>query len=207
MELVKEVLNTVILQRTEEAKRRKCKEKRKREDGISLATCLNGNFEIVDVTHFAGLEKDASSNFAQPSLARTKRWRSEEVYGAPRKRPLLSNAEIRIEKAERRKCEFESEEKRKREEREFELEKLKLENESFNSAGSWYSRPKIDFLSMIPKFDQIDNDISLYLILFERQAQAADVPKEVWASQLLSLLPYKIAQLVAREGVGYFRGF
>ncbi|GBL78894.1 Retrovirus-related Pol polyprotein from transposon 297 [Araneus ventricosus] len=52
---------------------------------------------------------------------------------------------------------------------------------------------------MIPKFDQINNDISLYLILFERQAQAADVPKEFWASHLLSLLPYEIAQLVARE--------
>ncbi|GBO03898.1 Retrovirus-related Pol polyprotein from transposon 17.6 [Araneus ventricosus] len=60
---------------------------------------------------------------------------------------------------------------------------------------------------MIPKFDQANNDISLYLILFERQAQAADVPKEFWASHLLSLLPYEIAQLVAREDVGISRDF
>ncbi|GBO14770.1 hypothetical protein AVEN_44482-1 [Araneus ventricosus] len=113
----------------------------------------------------------------------------------------------RTEEAEQRKLELEIEERRKREEREFELEKLKLQNESFNSAGSGPSSPKIDFLSMIPKFDQVNNDISLYLILFERQAQAADVPKEFWASHLLSLLPYEIAQLVAREDVGISRDF
>ncbi|GBN36482.1 hypothetical protein AVEN_219947-1 [Araneus ventricosus] len=113
----------------------------------------------------------------------------------------------RTEEAEQRKCQLESEEKRKREEREFELEKLKLQNESFNSAGSGSSRPKIDFLSMIPKFDQANNDISLYLILFERQAQVADVSKAFWASHLLSLLPYEIAQLVAREDVGISRDF
>ncbi|GBN86456.1 hypothetical protein AVEN_146167-1 [Araneus ventricosus] len=60
---------------------------------------------------------------------------------------------------------------------------------------------------MILKFDQANNDISLYLILFERQAQASDVPKEFWASHLLSLLPYEIAQLVAREDVGISRDF
>ncbi|GBM19609.1 hypothetical protein AVEN_197207-1 [Araneus ventricosus] len=113
----------------------------------------------------------------------------------------------RTEEAEQRKLELEIEERRKREEREFELEKLKLQNESFNSAGNGSSRPKIDFLSMIPKFDQVNNDISLYLILFESQAQAADVPKEFWASHLLSLLPYEIAQLVAREDVGISRDF
>ncbi|GBO13018.1 hypothetical protein AVEN_161727-1 [Araneus ventricosus] len=107
----------------------------------------------------------------------------------------------RTEKAEKRKLELAGEERRKREEREFELEKLKLQNESINSGGSGFSRPKIDFLSVIPKFDQVNNAISLYLILFERQAQAADIPKEFWASHLLSLLPYEIAQLVARENV------
>ncbi|GBN27266.1 hypothetical protein AVEN_64244-1 [Araneus ventricosus] len=63
------------------------------------------------------------------------------------------------------------------------------------------------FLSMIPKFDQSNNDISLYLILFERQAQAADVLKEFWVSHLFSLLPYEIAQLVDREYVGISRDF
>ncbi|GBN42243.1 hypothetical protein AVEN_44514-1 [Araneus ventricosus] len=115
----------------------------------------------------------------------------------------LLNAVIsqRTEKAEERSSELESEERRKREEWEFELEKLKLQNESFISAVSGFSRPKIDFLSVISQFDQVNNDISLYLILCERQAEAADVSKEFWASQLLSLLPYEIAQLVAREDV------
>ncbi|GBN54508.1 hypothetical protein AVEN_98496-1 [Araneus ventricosus] len=63
------------------------------------------------------------------------------------------------------------------------------------------------FLSMIPKFDQANNDISLYLILFERQAQASDVLKEFWVSHLFSLLPYEIAQLVDREDVGISRDF
>ncbi|GBL77395.1 hypothetical protein AVEN_41807-1 [Araneus ventricosus] len=113
----------------------------------------------------------------------------------------------RTEEAEQRKREIESEETRKREEREFEMEKLKLQNESFNSAGSGSFRPNIDFLYMIPKFDLINNDIGLYLILFECQAQATDVPKEFWASHLLSLLPYEIVQLLAREDVGISRDF
>ncbi|GBM17013.1 hypothetical protein AVEN_133287-1 [Araneus ventricosus] len=41
----------------------------------------------------------------------------------------------------------------------------------------------------------------------ESQTQAADVPKEVWASHLLILLPYEIAQLVAKEDVGASRDF
>ncbi|GFY05225.1 transposon Ty3-I Gag-Pol polyprotein [Trichonephila clavipes] len=42
-------------------------------------------------------------------------------------------------------------------------------------------------------------DISLYLILFERQACMMNVPKEFWISHLLSLLPQEITQLIARE--------
>ncbi|GBL94137.1 hypothetical protein AVEN_185086-1 [Araneus ventricosus] len=107
----------------------------------------------------------------------------------------------RIEEDEQRKREIEGEERRKRLEREFELEKLKLQNESFNSAGSGSSRPKIDFPSMIPNFDQVNNDISLYLILFESQAQAADIPKEFWASHLLRLLPYEIPDFLEKSGI------
>ncbi|GBM63062.1 hypothetical protein AVEN_68523-1 [Araneus ventricosus] len=60
----------------------------------------------------------------------------------------------RTEESEQRNRELESEERRKRDERGFELEELKVQNESLNSAGSWFSRPKIDFLSLIPKFDR-----------------------------------------------------
>ncbi|GFT63151.1 CCHC-type domain-containing protein [Trichonephila clavipes] len=42
-------------------------------------------------------------------------------------------------------------------------------------------------------------DISLYLILFERQACMMNVPKEFWVSHLLRLLPQEIPQLIARE--------
>ncbi|GFU70148.1 homeotic protein female sterile [Trichonephila clavipes] len=42
-------------------------------------------------------------------------------------------------------------------------------------------------------------DISLYLILFERQACMTDVPKEFWVSHLLGLLPQEITQLIFRE--------
>ncbi|GFT60425.1 uncharacterized protein TNCV_4971861 [Trichonephila clavipes] len=43
-------------------------------------------------------------------------------------------------------------------------------------------------------------DISLYLILFERQACMMNVPKKgFWVSYLLGLLPQEITQLIARE--------
>ncbi|GBL95055.1 hypothetical protein AVEN_17366-1 [Araneus ventricosus] len=180
--------------------------KARKEDLIILARELGEevtpDLKIIDLRNLIVASTNYEMEFVKELLNTVISQRTEEA-----EQRKLEQRKLEQRKLEQRKLELEIEERRKREEREFELEKLKLQNESFNSAGNGSSRPKIDFLSMIPKFDQVNNDISLYLILFERQAQAADVPKEFWASHLLSLLPYEIAQLVAREDVGISRDF
>ncbi|GFS93407.1 presequence protease, mitochondrial [Trichonephila clavipes] len=54
--------------------------------------------------------------------------------------------------------------------------------------------PSNELNKLLPKFD-MKEDISLYLILFERQACMMNVAKEFWVSHLLGLL----TQLIARE--------
>ncbi|GBN27958.1 hypothetical protein AVEN_181805-1 [Araneus ventricosus] len=49
------------------------------------------------------------------------------------------------------------------------------------------------------KFDSQNTDISLYLTLFERQARAAGIEEEEWVSQLISLLPLDLAQIIIKE--------
>ncbi|GFY34567.1 uncharacterized protein TNCV_3095491 [Trichonephila clavipes] len=50
----------------------------------------------------------------------------------------------------------------------------------------------------IHRFD-LKEDISLYLKLFERQAQRLNIDQENWVSLLLGLLPTEISHIIARE--------
>ncbi|GFW37954.1 retrovirus-related Pol polyprotein from transposon 17.6 [Trichonephila clavipes] len=52
---------------------------------------------------------------------------------------------------------------------------------------------------LIPDFDPKQSDISLYLVIFERQAKRASIEKKEWVGQLLGLLPLEIVQFIARE--------
>ncbi|GBM54748.1 hypothetical protein AVEN_76255-1 [Araneus ventricosus] len=42
-------------------------------------------------------------------------------------------------------------------------------------------------------------DISLYLTLFERQDRATRIEEEKWVTQLISLLPFELAQIIIKE--------
>ncbi|GFW74176.1 SCAN box domain-containing protein [Trichonephila clavipes] len=48
-------------------------------------------------------------------------------------------------------------------------------------------------------FDPKQSDISLYLVIYERQAKRASIEKKEWVGQLLGLLPLEIVQFIARE--------
>ncbi|GFW63708.1 uncharacterized protein TNCV_4940001 [Trichonephila clavipes] len=50
----------------------------------------------------------------------------------------------------------------------------------------------------IHRFD-LKEDISLYLKLFERQAQRLNIDQENWVSHLLGLLPTEVSHIIARE--------
>ncbi|GFV23955.1 retrovirus-related Pol polyprotein from transposon 297 [Trichonephila clavipes] len=52
---------------------------------------------------------------------------------------------------------------------------------------------------LLPKFKAKEDDISLFLVLFERQAKMNRISKENWVPQLISVLPPDIVNIIARE--------
>ncbi|GBM83793.1 hypothetical protein AVEN_248269-1 [Araneus ventricosus] len=129
----------------------------------------------------------------QQEIAEQKR--QEEV--AERKR----QEEIKLRKQE-------YEERKRKDEMEFELQKIRLgaEGKSLNSnsvanqnVNSTQIKPKLEIHHLMQKFISDENDISLYLIMFERLAKQAEILQNTWVIHLLGLLPYDVAQLIARE--------
>ncbi|GFY33373.1 uncharacterized protein TNCV_1898251 [Trichonephila clavipes] len=49
------------------------------------------------------------------------------------------------------------------------------------------------------ELEKLRKDISLYLKLFERQAQRLNIDQENWVSHLLGLLPTEVSHIIARE--------
>ncbi|GBN05866.1 hypothetical protein AVEN_121120-1 [Araneus ventricosus] len=120
--------------------------------------------------------------------------------------------EIELRKQEyeerKRKDEMEFEERKRKDEMEFELQKIRLgaEGRSLNSnsvanqnVNSTQIKPKLEIRHLMQKFNSNENDISLYLIMFERLAKQAEILENTWVTHLLGLLPYDVAQLIARE--------
>ncbi|GBM03344.1 hypothetical protein AVEN_256891-1 [Araneus ventricosus] len=61
------------------------------------------------------------------------------------------------------------------------------------------AKPKLEMRHPMQNFDSKEGDISLYLILFERQARRVEINEDLWVSHLIGLLPYDMLQLIARE--------
>ncbi|GFT22578.1 SCAN box domain-containing protein [Trichonephila clavipes] len=100
-----------------------------------------------------------------------------------------------MELAERKRL-HEAEERKKRDEMDFEFEKKRIELKERNEAEvKGPGQIKIDLHKLIPKSD----DISLFLISFERQAKILNLPKICWVTHLISILPSEIVGLIARE--------
>ncbi|GFT19761.1 hypothetical protein TNCV_594391 [Trichonephila clavipes] len=77
----------------------------------------------------------------------------------------------------------------------FDLERFKIESEfrvndeSNDSINTCSVTSNLNFKKNIPDFDPKQSDISLYLVIFERQAKRASIEKKEWVGQLLGLLP------------------
>ncbi|GFW72612.1 retrovirus-related Pol polyprotein from transposon 412 [Trichonephila clavipes] len=87
----------------------------------------------------------------------------------------------------------------------FDLERFKIESgfrvndESNDSTNACSVTSNLNLKKWIPDFDPKQSDISLYLVIFERQAKRASIEKKEWVGQLLGLLPLEIVQFIARE--------
>ncbi|GFS83519.1 retrovirus-related Pol polyprotein from transposon 297 [Trichonephila clavipes] len=83
---------------------------------------------------------------------------------------------------------------------EFKIESgFRVNDESNDSTNACSVTSNLNFKKLIPDFDPQQSDISLYLVIFERQAKRASIEKKEWVGQLLGLLPLEIVQFIARE--------
>ncbi|GFU79977.1 retrovirus-related Pol polyprotein from transposon 412 [Trichonephila clavipes] len=74
-----------------------------------------------------------------------------------------------------------------------------VNDESNDSTNACSVTSNLNFKKLIPDFDPKQSDISLYLVIFERQAKRASIEKKEWVGQLLGLLPLEIVQFIARK--------
>ncbi|GFX40971.1 CCHC-type domain-containing protein [Trichonephila clavipes] len=87
----------------------------------------------------------------------------------------------------------------------FDLERFKVESgfrvndDSNDSTNPCSVTSNLNLKKLISDFDPKQSDISLYLVIFERQAKRASIEKKEWVGQLLGLLPLEIVQFIARE--------
>ncbi|GBN56636.1 hypothetical protein AVEN_204509-1 [Araneus ventricosus] len=112
----------------------------------------------------------------------------------------------RKEEYEERKRKEECEGRKRKDELEFELQKIRLgvkgrfsNSVADQNVNSTQIKPKLELHHLMQKFNSDENDISLYLIMFERLAKQAEILENTWVTHLLGLLPYDFAQLIARE--------
>ncbi|GFT11994.1 uncharacterized protein TNCV_725981 [Trichonephila clavipes] len=80
-------------------------------------------------------------------------------------------------------------------------EKLRIEEREEKLRFEQLSDTKFlvkEISKFIHRFD-LKEDISLYLKLFERQAQRLNIDQENWVSHLLGLLPTEVSHIIARE--------
>ncbi|GFX43158.1 retrovirus-related Pol polyprotein from transposon 297 [Trichonephila clavipes] len=89
-------------------------------------------------------------------------------------------------------------------EREFELEKMKiqLEMQKLSQApvtSQQLENPKLELNIIIPILDSKEDEMGLYLTIFERQVKFLNIPEKTWTAYLIGSLPPDIAQIIARE--------
>ncbi|GBO12011.1 Homeotic protein female sterile [Araneus ventricosus] len=121
-----------------------------------------------------------------------------ELELAEKKRIQELEEKRRVEKIEEKKRIQELEERKRKDE--LELEKLRLETQAKLNLGT-AEHPRVtsnEINKLLHKFEPKE-DISLYLVLFERQASRIAIPKELWVSHLVGLLPLEITHIIARE--------
>ncbi|GFU56469.1 homeotic protein female sterile [Trichonephila clavipes] len=186
--------------------------KGRREDLFVLATELNLKFDksitiatlkdliIGSENYNKELTKNIHSTIVEDRKAREENLRIEEQK--EKLRIEEQKEKLRIEEREE-KLRIEQlrldEQKRKYE---FELEKLRIQTQSKLGADTFKESDTKFLVNEVSKFIHrfdLKEDISLYLKLFERQAQRLNIDQENWASHLLGLLPTEVFHITARE--------
>ncbi|GFU94737.1 retrovirus-related Pol polyprotein from transposon 297 [Trichonephila clavipes] len=195
--------------------------KGKKQDMLQLAEELGINATLnmtvssikIAITNSEGYEEEFVKNLYETIIANGKRLEELERTEKMRLEELERVEKMRLEELERtekmRLEELERTEKMRLEELEItekmRLEEFKIESgfrvtdESNDSTNACSVTSNLNFKKLIPDFYPKQSDISLYLVIFERQAKRASIEKKEWVGQLLGLLPLEIVQFIARE--------
>ncbi|GFX41829.1 retrovirus-related Pol polyprotein from transposon 17.6 [Trichonephila clavipes] len=129
----------------------------------------------IAITNSEGYEEEFVKNLYETIIANGKRL--EELERAEK---------IRLEELVKEQALKEKELQLK-----FDLERFKIESgfrvndESNDSTNACSVTSNLNLKKLIPDFDPKQSDISLYLVIFERQAKRASIEKKEWVGQLL----------------------
>ncbi|GFV89794.1 SCAN box domain-containing protein [Trichonephila clavipes] len=193
--------------------------KGKKQDMLQLAEELGINATLnmtvpsikIAITKSEGYEEEFVKNLYETIIANEKRLEELERAEKMRLEELERAEKIRLEELERaekiRLEELVKEQALKEKELQlkFDLERFKIESgfrvndESNDSTNACSVTSNLNLKKLIPDFDPKQSYISLYLVIFERQAKRASIEKKEWVGQLLGLLPLEIVQFIAHE--------
>lgn len=159
----------------------------KKVDLLELASELVGevdsNLRVIDLKKLIETSEDYDAEYVEGCLMRI--------------------IETRKEREENRKEQEKIDRDERDKERQFELDRLRIARQDVpdRQLHEVPRHPGNSLRNMMQKFDPEETDISLYLSLFERQAEHLKIPESEWAGSILSLLPLNIATIVLREKV------
>ncbi|GFY33433.1 transposon Ty3-I Gag-Pol polyprotein [Trichonephila clavipes] len=80
--------------------------------------------------------------------------------------------------------------------------KIQLEMQKLSQApvtSQQLENPKLELNRIIPRFNSKEDEMGLYLTIFERQVKFLNIPENTWTAYLIGSLPPDIAQIIARE--------
>ncbi|GFT56446.1 retrovirus-related Pol polyprotein from transposon 17.6 [Trichonephila clavipes] len=171
--------------------------KGKKQDMLQLAEELGINATLnmtvpsikIAITNSEGYEEEFVKNLYETIIANGKRLEELERAEKMRLEELVKEQALKEKELQLK----------------FDLERFKtksgfrVNDESNDSTNACSVTSNLNLKKLIPDFDPKQSDISLYLVIFERQAKRASIEKKEWVGQLLGLLPLEIVQFIARE--------
>ncbi|GFQ77878.1 SCAN box domain-containing protein [Trichonephila clavata] len=168
-----------------------------------LGENVPSNSRVPDIKHIILESKNFNEAAVQIMLDRIIGERLEE---AEAERQQLEH------EAERQRLEREAEQQRlereaEAEQRQIELQRLEIRRLELQAVPAATTPPgrteevhhKIPLAQITPKFDEKKDEMSLFLVNFERRAEMARVPREEWVVYLLHVMPPEISNMLARE--------
>ncbi|GFT29826.1 retrovirus-related Pol polyprotein from transposon 17.6 [Trichonephila clavipes] len=111
----------------------------------------------------------------------------------------VMNERMESENLERQTLAWEVQLEKETREREFQLECLKVKQSTVVTKSVGEAAFNQNFQKLMPKFNLKNDDISLFLELFERQAKVLHLPKDQWVTYLIRVLPVEVNNIIARE--------